>query len=117
FRLIDWLMALPKVQDAAFLEDVQHYEEARIMPFVTTPERFAIEKGMLQVMESTLRLRFGEEGVQLLPAIAALEKTSDILAMNETILKAATVEEVRRACAATAAVPEARKKKNRVKQK
>jgi hypothetical protein len=85
------------------------------MPFVTTPERFGIRKGMLMAVEHALRIKFGEEGLQLLPAISDLDHADKILALHETICKAATLDEVRRACAPVAAPPEPHKKKARRK--
>ncbi len=85
------------------------------MPFVTTPERFGIRKGMLLTIEDALRVKFGEEGLQLLPAISDLKNADKYLAMHNSILKAATLEEVRRACATAAAPPEPPKKKARRK--
>jgi len=85
------------------------------MPFVTTPERFGIEKGILLGIECLLRNKFGKEGVQLLPEIRALEDPDKYLGLIEPIFKAATLEEARRACAAAAASPEPPKKKARRK--
>jgi hypothetical protein len=85
------------------------------MPFVTTPERFGIEKGILLATESALRVKFGDEGVQLLQAIKDLDDPDKYLAMHEVVCKAATLEEVRRACATAAAPPEPPKKKARRK--
>src|SRR5205823_3709920 len=73
FRLIDWLMDLPQVQNRRFWQEVQQIEEERIMPFITTPERFGIEKGILLAVENALRAKFGPEGVQLLNDIIALD--------------------------------------------
>jgi hypothetical protein len=115
FRLIDWLMELPRAQDKLFLEEVEHYEEERTMPFVTTPERFGFEKGLLRAIETLLRMTFGDEGVQLLPEIRALDDPEKYLAVLQRIPKAASVEEVRRACAAAATPPEPPKKKARRK--
>jgi hypothetical protein len=115
FRLIDWLMDLPRAQDKLFWKAVHTYEEERVMPFVTTPERFGIEKGILLSIETLLRTTFGEEGVQLLPEIRALDDPEKYLAVLQRIPKAASVEEVRRACAAAAAPTEPPKKKARRK--
>jgi hypothetical protein len=115
FRLIDWLMALPEAHDELFWEEIQHYEEERTMPFVTTPERFGIRKGMLLAIETLLRAKFGDEGVQLLPAISDLKNADKYLAMLDVIFKAATLEEIRRACAAAAAPAAPHKKKGRRK--
>jgi hypothetical protein len=103
--------------DRLFWQEVNHYQEERRMPFVTTPERIGIKMGMLKIIESTLRYKFGEEGPKLLPEISALEDADKFLALHETIYKAATLDEVRRACAAAAAPPEPSKKRARRKRK
>ena len=87
------------------------------MPFVTTPERFGIEKGILLATESLLRVKFGDEGVRLLPAIKDLDDPDKYFAMFQVICKAATLDEVRRACAAAAAPPEPPKKSARRKRR
>jgi hypothetical protein len=115
FRLIDWLMDLPQRENKLFWQAVQQIEEERIMPFVTTPERFGIEKGLLFAIEDLLRIRFGEEGAQLLPEIQALEDAEKFREMLPTIYRAETVEDVRRACVAAAAPTEPPTKKTRRK--
>lgn len=39
------------------------------MPFITTPERVGRRAGMREGIESLLRVRFGEEGLKLMPEI------------------------------------------------
>jgi hypothetical protein len=63
FRLIDWLMELPAALDKLFWDDVEHYQEERRMPFVTTPERIGIKRGLLRGIEHLLRVKFGDESV------------------------------------------------------
>jgi len=99
FRLIDWLMELPRTLGKRFLEDVHNYQEERKMPFLTTPERFAIEKGMLLVLERQLRKKFGDEGANLLPEIDALGDADKFCTLSETVASATTLDEVRRAWA------------------
>jgi hypothetical protein len=45
FRLIDWMIRLPKDLEAAFRQELYAYEEQYQMPYVTTVERAGIEKG------------------------------------------------------------------------
>ena len=85
------------------------------MPFVTTPERIGIRMGMLQLIEDLLRVKFGEEGVKLLPEIGALEDTEKFRTLHQIIAKATALDEVRRACATAAAPPEPPKKSPRRK--
>jgi len=48
FRIIDWMIRLPKALEREFLADVYTLEEAKKMPYVTSAERFGIEKGRLE---------------------------------------------------------------------
>jgi hypothetical protein len=106
FRMIDWLLELPPRLQRAFRQEMDTYEEGRRMPFVTSIERL----GMLRVLESTLRTRFGEAGAALIPTIHELDDAEKYLAMNEVILNATTLDEVRRACAKLAAPARRRRK-------
>src|SRR5437879_5680691 len=99
--------------DDLFFEDVQHYQEERSMPFVTTPERVGIKKGMLQMIEDSLQAKFGEKGAKLMPEIRELQDTDKYRALNQIVVNAASLEEVRRACAAAATPPEQPKKNAR----
>ena len=47
YRLIDWLMKLPADLEERFRRQVYEYEEKQNMPYVTSIERNAIEKGQL----------------------------------------------------------------------
>ncbi len=46
YRLVDWLVKLPEELEARFLQDVYKLEQQKIMPYVTSAERFGIEKGI-----------------------------------------------------------------------
>lgn len=48
FRIIDWMIRLPETLERQFLESVYQLEETKKMPYVTSAERFGIEKGMQQ---------------------------------------------------------------------
>jgi hypothetical protein len=105
-KLIDWLMQLPRGLQRSFWREVHEYEEERRVPYVTTFEKF----GMLQVIEHSLRTKFGEEGAALLPAIEDLDDAEKYLAIQGVIIQANNLDEVRRACAKAAAPPPRRKK-------
>ena len=78
FRLIDWLMELPPALDDLFWDEVENYHKERTMPFVTTPERIGIKRGMLQLIEDLLHARFGVEGPNLLPEIRDLPRCRQV---------------------------------------
>ncbi len=82
------------------------------MPFITTPERIGFERGLLRMIEDHLRTKFGEEGLNLIPEIVALDDPEKYLAIGRTVLTATTLEEVRAACAKLAA-PEPTPKKGK----
>jgi hypothetical protein len=86
------------------------------MPFLTTPERFAMEKGMLLVLERLLRKKFGDEGAKLLPEIDALGDADKFCTLSETVASTTTLDEVRRAWAELAKPTEPPKSKRRKRQ-
>ncbi len=45
FRVLDWMLALPPELEQSFRSEVELFEEARRMPYVTSIERLAREEG------------------------------------------------------------------------
>jgi len=86
-------MQLPKELEDEFWQEMQKYEEGRHMPYIMSFEREAIERGlkqgiekgiekgfqqdrrqgMLDGIELGLKLKFGKEGLKLLPEIREIE--------------------------------------------
>jgi hypothetical protein len=96
FRLIDWLMVLPPALNSVFWQSVDKIQEERRMPYVLSIERVGRSEGLRMGIESLLRVRFGEEGLKLMPVIQEIydeEKLQAILIALET---AASPDEVRR---------------------
>ncbi len=68
FRVIDWMMKLPKENDARFRQTVVTFEEELRMRYVTSIERLAKEEGIEQgtknervrILTRQLAYRFGE---------------------------------------------------------
>jgi len=46
FRLIDWMVQLPRELQRQFREEIHQFEEERRMPYVTSIERLARKKGL-----------------------------------------------------------------------
>ncbi len=71
FRFIDWLLTLPDPMEERLWHELQSYEEAEKMPYVTSIERIGIRKGMdlgrqegreeeaVRVLRRLLTRRFG----------------------------------------------------------
>lgn len=50
-RVIDWMINLPYTLEEEFTQELAAYEEAEIMPYITSFERRGIEKGIEQGIE------------------------------------------------------------------
>jgi hypothetical protein len=87
FRVIDWLMVLPPALKHVFWDEMDKIQKEGRMPFITTPEQIGLERGLRKGIESVLRIRFGDEGLKLMPEIHKIyeyEKLEAILIALET---------------------------------
>jgi hypothetical protein len=66
------------------------------MPFVTTPEWYGHCRGLRQGIESLLRVRFGEEGLKLMPEIHKVYEDDKLEAILKALETAASPDEIRR---------------------
>jgi hypothetical protein len=95
FRFIDWMMDLPANLDEQFWQEVHQYEEEKRMPYITSVERIGIKKGLLEGIELGLELKFGAEGLKLLPEIRELTNHEVLRAVLQAIKTAKTPDELR----------------------
>ncbi|MDR1284431.1 MAG: DUF4351 domain-containing protein [Opitutaceae bacterium] len=51
FRLIDWLITLPREMELAFRENLVNYEKEKTMPYITSIERLGREDGLKEGLE------------------------------------------------------------------
>lgn len=96
-RFIDWIMTLPEEVEREIWDEIYQQEEAAHMTYITSLERLAIKKGLeqglqegrqegLQIgreqgerdgilsgIEIGLELRFGQDGLGLLPEVYKIE--------------------------------------------
>jgi hypothetical protein len=96
FRVIDWMMELPPALKAAFWQDLAQIQEERRMPFITTPEWYGHCKGLRQGIEAVLRIRFGDQGLRLMPEIQGVYEQEKLEAILKALETAASPDEVRR---------------------
>jgi hypothetical protein len=96
FRVIDWLMELPPPLREVFWQEVDKIQEERSMPFITTPERVGHCRGLRRGIESLLRVRFGEDGLKLMPEIREIHDEEKLEAIIQALETGTSLEEVRR---------------------
>lgn len=63
FRVIDWFLRLPEELERAFLRDVQAYEEAEQVAYISSAERIGREMGLQEGRQEGLELG-RQEGLQ-----------------------------------------------------
>ena len=124
FRVIDWMVNLPKPLELEFCHEIKQYEEKKQMPFITTPERIGREEGRAEGraegrtegllkgrtegrtegqtegrtegIEVALEIKFGEAGLQLMPEIQAIADEAKLKVILRAIPTAASLEDLRR---------------------
>jgi len=111
-RLIDWMVDLPAEGQRLLWEEVRRYATEKNMPFLSYPEQIGFDKGydkgkeegfdkgkvegLLKGIELGLKLKFGAEGLQLLPAIQAQQDLALLQKIFNVIGPDATLDDVRR---------------------
>jgi hypothetical protein len=69
FDFIDWVMELPEPLERRFQEEIDVFQQEKRMPFINIFERVGMEKGLLAGIETSLKVKFGAEGLELMPEI------------------------------------------------
>ena len=83
FRVIDWMMRLPEGLEREFLQEIYRMEEDKKMPYITSAERFGIEKGMVMGVEKGMELGV-EKGME---KGMYKEKLQTIMSLRELNMK------------------------------
>ena len=95
-------MVLPEAQYQQFWHELEQYEKEKQVPYITSVERHGMERGkregLLEGITSCLKLRFGAEGLALLPAIQVVTDIDRLQAILKAIETATDPEELRRLC-------------------
>jgi hypothetical protein len=79
-----------------FRQELHQYQEEKGMPYITSVERLALEEGLLRGIEVCLKVKFGPDGLKLLPEIRQLEDVQMLRTVLDAIETASTPEELRR---------------------
>ncbi len=111
FRVVDWVMTLPKFLAKTLYSQIQAIEKEKTVPFITSIEEYLLEKGEEQGLEKGrqegrqemqvdairlgLKLRFGQAGVDLMPRIRAVEEPAVLDAVYTAIESAPDLTAIR----------------------
>ena len=89
FRIVDWMIRLPDSLEQAFLAEVHAIEEAMKMPYITSAERFAIQRGIEQGIEKGIEQGVAQgEAAVLLRLMRRKYGTEAVAAYRERIERA-----------------------------
>jgi hypothetical protein len=72
FAFIDWVLELPEPLESVFWEEIDAYQQEKRMPYLSGLDRVAMQMGLLEGIEVALDLKFGPEGLELMPEIREL---------------------------------------------
>ncbi len=95
FHFIDWVMSLPQELEQEFWQSVQELEEERSMPYITSVQRIGRQEGLLKGIEMGLKLKFGAEGLALLPEVSEIKDVGLLEAILSGLETANTLAEWR----------------------
>ena len=99
YRFIDWIMVLPGDMENIYHEKLMDYEREVNMQYITTAERIGMEKGMekgilLGSIQTTLKIRFGADGLGIYPKIKRIQEYDRLKKILETAESAKSPEDV-----------------------
>jgi hypothetical protein len=66
------------------------------MPFITTPERVGRRDGMREGISALLEMRFGADGLKLMPEIEEVHEEEKLVAIMQAIKTIESSEDLRR---------------------
>jgi hypothetical protein len=101
FRLIDWFLSLPDELTRSFDEQMARYEEKQKMPYITSVERLAIERGELKgklkanrarILE-ILQVRFGEVSDDVSEKLDRIQEIEQLESLFRQAITIASLEE------------------------
>jgi hypothetical protein len=80
--------------------EARRQEQEKQMPFVTFPERYGREQGkeegLLKGLEVVLRMKFGPQGTDLLPALRQLQDSGRLETILQALEQAASLDDARK---------------------
>ena len=105
FCLIDWLIVLPDELQGSFRNEVYEYEMEKRMPYVTSIERMAEEKGLqagreqeradlLEIIANGLADKFAQAGKKLAARVRKCRDIARLKAVAQVLITAKNIKDV-----------------------
>jgi hypothetical protein len=96
FRFIDWVLELPEPLDQRLWDEIDAYQQEKIMPFIDIAERMVMVKTLLEGIEVALDVKFGAEGLGLMPELRQIRDHEVLRKVLAKIKAADSPAELRR---------------------
>ena len=92
YRLIDWLMVLPRELAVAFRRDLIQYETQKAMPYVTSIQQLGREEGRQEDILEALATRFGAVPYELRERVQAIQEEGTLKRLLRQAVLAPSLE-------------------------
>jgi hypothetical protein len=96
FTFIDWVMELPEPLEERFKQENDTFIQEKHMPFMDIYERIAAQKHLLRGIEVALDLKFGAEGLELMPELREIRDPVLLDKVLSKIKTASSPDDLRR---------------------
>ena len=101
FEFIDWVIQLNDEQERQLWEKIEEIEEVKRMPYITSVERFGMEKGVekgvqqgfMEMILEALDERFGEVPGEIPNAVNQIEGKDTLKSLLRQAIRCASLEE------------------------
>jgi hypothetical protein len=101
YLYLDWLLPLEDEYNRRVREEFDRTRKEYQMPFVTYADRYAESRGMVRGIQIALDVKFGSDGLSLMPLIDPIEDLSALNVIANAIKPATSVDDVRKVIPAT----------------
>jgi len=111
YKFIDWVLRLPEDLEIKIQDRQKTLEGKKTMPYVSSFERFGIKKGeaigearglvkgeakgLLEAIAFGLKLRFGREGLELLPRLREVHEIKSLRVLLRAVHTSKTLDALR----------------------
>ena len=89
-------VSLSRRKEERLWDEIDAYQREKVMPFIDIAERMGMVKGLLEGIEAWLRVKFGAEGLALMPELRQIRDHELLRKVLKRIKTADSADKVRR---------------------